>query len=89
MQKVSKQIPTTKDMLSAEHKIIRHALGLGGSLTPYRKHYVAPAGGPDRILCEYMAVAGFLRPFGEPDRSGTQTFHVTQAGADLVGVKLP
>jgi hypothetical protein len=70
-------------------RLISHALGLDMATHPYRKHYVAPAGGECRILCEHMAAAGWLRPFGEPDRNGTQCFHVTQLGADLIGQKLP
>jgi hypothetical protein len=80
---------TVPDMTAADERVIRHALGLDNASEPYRKHYVAAAGGPDRLECERLARAGLLRPFGEPDRSGTQTFHVTEAGAALIGVKLP
>lgn len=82
-------MPTETTDTSPEMKVLRHALGLDQSATPYRKHYVAPAGGPDRIVCENFAVAGVMRHFGEPDRSGTQTFHVTHKGASLLGVNLP
>lgn len=69
-------------------QIIWHALGLDQSMRPYRKHFVAAYGSPDRIRCHEMVAAGYMVPFGEPDKHGAQCFHVTSRGAALVGATL-
>lgn len=71
-----------------DRDLIRHALGLGASLRPYRKHFTAPTVGPTWQRCVRLETAGLLVRFGEPDGVG-QTFHVTQKGAAMVGEKLP
>lgn len=77
--------PTLTD---PEAKIIRSALGLQRSPTPYRKHYCAPAAGLARDLCETLARRGMLLIF-HTEPNGTRFFHVTAAGAAAVGHSLP
>lgn len=70
-----------------ERKIIHNALGLLYAKKPYRRHYVAPAAGVTRDLCEKLADRGLLERT-QPEPSGMRCFLVTEAGAAALGHKL-
>lgn len=80
--------PNTTGLAPRDGQIIWHALGLDQAMKPYRKHFVAAAGSTDRARCEAMVAVGYMVPFGDPDSHGAQCFHVTPAGAELIGQTL-
>ena len=76
------------DLSDEDIAVLEHALGLDHQVKPYRRYYVAQLHTSWFDQCERMAEMGLMVPFGDPDGCG-QTFHVTKAGADRIGVQLP
>lgn len=77
-------------MNDRQREILRHALGLAHSKTPYRQHFAASLGGADfpelRGLVDQGLMTSSLRP-----RPGETLvfFYVTPEGAAAVGERLP
>ena len=68
--------------------LLEHALGSDHGGAPYRRYYVAPVHTSWHDQCERLTEAGLLKRFGEVMQCG-QIYHVTEAGAQAVGAKLP
>ena len=57
------------------------------AVVPYRNHFAAGTGSPDMITLDSMTAKGWVR-MGAPLSWGC-FYHVTEAGAAAVGLKLP
>jgi hypothetical protein len=65
-----------------DRRILLHALGIDRSPMPHRNHCVCSSGATLTRIGR-LVDAGLMRP-GKPT-----VFHVTEAGAEAVGIKLP
>jgi len=70
----------------SEAHIVLHSLGVGHDhrKKPYRNYYYAPTGGPVLPEVQHLVSRGVLKR-----GVGPNLFHVTEAGAFMVGKTLP
>ena len=71
---------------SEECEIIRHALGLNYKRRPYRNHYCDAADAPELAA---LVAKGLMKAGRIINNGDDRYYHVTSAGAAMVGSKLP
>ena len=75
-------------LVRREVEILEHALK-GGSDWVYRNYFAADMTTLDGLTCAALVEEGLMVRRPNADKDGLVYFHVTQAGAEAVGLHLP
>ena len=71
-----------------EREILEHSLK-GGSDRVFRNYFAADMATLDGLTCASLHRQGLMVRRPSADKDGLVYFHVTQAGAEAVGLRLP